>query len=353
MSAPTRELELPPDPPTPPGRRRTRRILLAVGLTLVLLVGGATAAGVVILRRFDHAVTRAPLLLPSARAAAPSTRAHAPVVGPLNFLLLGSDYRADDPEMGQRSDTIIVAHLTRALDRMFLVSIPRDLLVDIPPLPSLDFPGDRTKINAAFQFGHGGLGGAQLVSATLTNVTGVRFDGAVALDFAGMVHAVDLFGGVTMCVDTPVVSIHTERSFEPGCQIMSSDVVLDYLRQRDFPDGDFTRQRHQQQFLSAVFDEVLSAGTLANPVRLDSLLQQVAGAMTVDLGGADLPDLLFALRGLSPGDLTGLKVPFSFQTIGDQAYVIASDEADGLWAALRDDALESWATTHEQWQNKI
>jgi LCP family protein required for cell wall assembly len=353
MSAPTRELELPPEPPAPPRRRRTRRILLAVGLTLVLLVGGAAAAGALIVRRFDHAVTRAPLLLPSARVEVPSTRAHAPVVGPLNFLLLGSDYRADDPEMGQRSDTIIVAHLTQAMDRVFLVSIPRDLLVDIPALPSLDFPGDRTKINAAFQFGHGGLGGAQLVSATLTDLTGIRFDGAVAVDFAGMVHAVDLFGGVTMCVDTPVVSIHTERSFEPGCQLMSSDVVLDYLRQRDFPDGDFTRQRHQQQFLSAVFDEVLSAGTLSNPVRLDSLLQQVASSMTVDLGGADLPDLLFALRGLSPGDLTGIKVPFSFQTIGEQAYVIASDEAAGLWEALRTDTLGDWAATHEQWQNKI
>jgi LCP family protein required for cell wall assembly len=353
MSAATRELELPPDPPAPPRRRRTRRVLLAVGLVLVLLLGGAAAAGVVIVRRFDHAVTRASLLVPSARAESPSIGAHAPVVGPLNFLLLGSDYRAEDPEMGQRSDTIIVAHLTRAMDRVFLVSIPRDLLVDIPALPSLDFPGDRTKINAAFQFGHGGLGGAQLVSATLTNVTGVRFDGAVAVDFAGMVHAVDLFGGVTMCVDTPVVSIHTDRSFEPGCQVMSSDAVLDYLRQRDFPDGDLTRQRHQQQFLGAVFDEVLSAGTLANPVRLDRLLQQVAGSMTVDLGGADLPDLLFSLRGLGRGDLTGLKVPFYFRTIGDQAYVIASDEADGLWEALRTDTLETWAATHEQWQNKI
>jgi LCP family protein required for cell wall assembly len=352
MSAPTRELEIPPDPPAP-RRRRTRRILLVVGLVLVLVVGAAVKAGAVIVHRFDHAVTRAPLLLPSARAAAPPTRAHSAVVGPLNFLMLGSDYRVDDPEMGQRSDTIIVAHLTKAMDKVYLVSIPRDLLVDIPPNDALDFAGDRTKINAAFQFGHGGVGGAQLVGATLTNLTGVRFDGAVSVDFAGMVHAVDLFGGVTMCVDTPVVSIHTERSFQPGCQVMSSDVVLDYLRQRDFPDGDFTRQRHQQQFLSAVFDEVLSAGTLANPVRLDSLLQQVAASMTVDLGPTDLPDLLFALRGLGPGDLTGLKVPFYFQTIGEQAFVIASDEADGLWDALRDDTLGDWTATHEQWQNKI
>jgi hypothetical protein len=197
MSAPTRALENPPEPPLP-RRRRARRILLATGLALLLLVGSAVTAGAVIMHRFDQAVIRAPLLMPSARVETAARAPYAPVVGPLNFLLLGSDYRAEDPSMGQRSDTIIVAHVDHAL-----------------------------------------------------------------------------------------------------------------------------------------------------------LLQQVASAMTVDLGGTELADLLFALRGLSPGDLTGLKVPFSFQTIGNEAYVIASDEADGLWDALRTDTLGVWAAANEQWQNKI
>ena len=303
------------------------------------------------MRRFDHAVDRATLLQPESRVEAPGAAVHTPVVGPLNFLLLGSDFRTDDPDGGQRSDTIIVAHVPAALDRVFLVSIPRDLLVTIPPSEALGFAGDRTKINAAFQYGRGGFGGAQLVSATLTHLIGVRFDGALAVDFGGMVHVVDLLGGVHLCVDTPVVSIHTDRPFEVGCSTMSADVVLDYLRQRDFPDGDFTRQRHQQQFLRAIFDQVLAAGTLTNPVRLDSLLQSVASAMTVDLGAYTLPDLIVALRGLGPGDLTGVRVPYYFQTIGDLAFVIASDEAEGLWAAMRDDTLDDWTAANPSWVN--
>jgi hypothetical protein len=73
MSAPTRALENPPEPPLP-RRRRARRILLALGLALLLLVGSAVTAGAVIMHRFDQAVVRAPLLVPSAR-----------VMGPLNF----------------------------------------------------------------------------------------------------------------------------------------------------------------------------------------------------------------------------------------------------------------------------
>jgi anionic cell wall polymer biosynthesis LytR-Cps2A-Psr (LCP) family protein len=144
MSAPARALEIRPSPPLS-RRRRARRILLAIGLALLLLVGSAVTAGAVIMHRFDQAVIRAPLLMPSARVETPARAPYAPVVGPLNFLLLGSYYRAEDPSMGQRSDTIIVAHVDQALDRVILISIPRDLLVDIPPAPAVDFFGDRTK----------------------------------------------------------------------------------------------------------------------------------------------------------------------------------------------------------------
>ena len=353
MSAPAPERDLLPGPLPGGGHRRWRRILIGAGVAALLLVSVAVVTGSLIARRFDHAVSRATLLEPGTRVQTPPVAAHAPVAGPLNFLLLGSDYRVEDPSNGQRSDTIIVAHVTRDKDHVYLVSIPRDLLVHIPAVPDLDFPGDYTKINAAFQFGHGGAGGSRLVSATVTSLTGVHFDGAVALDFSGLLRVVDLLGGVTICVDTPVVSIHTGRVFDVGCQRMSSADVLDYLRQRDFPDGDFTRQRHQQHFLKSVLDEVLAAGTLTNPVRLDTLLQAVAGAMTLDLGTITLPDLIFALSGLRSDDLIGLRVPSYVQMIGDTSYVIADDGAAGLWRALRDDSLAGWAAANPDWVNKI
>jgi LCP family protein required for cell wall assembly len=353
MSAPAPEVDLPSGTPPAKGSRRWRRLLVVAGVAVLLLVSAAVVTGSLIVRRFDHAVSRATLLDPGTRVQAPPAVPHAPVVGPLNLLLLGSDYRVEDPENGQRSDTIIVAHVTRAMDHVYLVSIPRDLLVHIPAVPDLDFPGDYTKINAAFQFGHGGSGGSRLVSATVTSLTGVHFDGAVALDFSGLLRVVDLLDGVTICVDTPVVSIHSGRAFEVGCQRMTSAEVLDYLRQRDFPDGDFTRQRHQQHFLKSILDELLAAGTLTNPVRLDALLQAVAGSMTLDLGATTLPDLIFALSGLRSDDLTGLRVPSYVEMIGDTSYVIADDTAAELWRALREDSLAGWAQANPDRVNKI
>jgi LCP family protein required for cell wall assembly len=360
MSAPAAELapDPTPDPTTPePGppvwhRHRWVRNLLRVAAVVALVAGVVAAGGTLLVRRFDHAVSRAELLDPAARVGPPPPgAAHQPISGPLNVLLLGSDYRLEDPTMGQRSDTIIIAHVSAAMNHVFLISIPRDLRVWIPAQG--DFPGYRDKVNAAFQYGHGGTGGAQLVSTALSELTGIRFDGAASVDFAGMVHVVDLLGGVRLCVDTPVVSIHTNRAFEIGCPVMSSDVVLDYLRQRNFPDGDFSRQRHQQQFVKAVLDQVATAKVLANPVRLDNLLQSIAASMTVDLGPMALTDLVFALSGLGTDSLTGLRIPYDLQMIGDVSYVVATDEAESLWSALRTDTLAEWAAAHPEWVNTI
>lgn len=334
------------------GRRRLVRILLAVCGVLVVVAGAGASAAALLAHRFEHAVTRANLLAPAARAEAPGP--HAPVAGPLNFLVIGSDLRTDDPNEGQRSDTIIIAHVPRTMDRLDLVSIPRDLWVDIPADPTVRFGGDSDKINAAFEYGGAGAGGTQLLSQTLTDLVGIRFDGAVVVDFSGLTQTVDLLGGVRMCVDTRIVSIHTHAVFEPGCRMMTGAQALDYLRQRyGLSDGDFGRQQHQQEFLKALLAQARSSGALTNPVRLDALLQSIGRSLTVDTGATSLTDLIFALRGLGPDDLTGFRLPFTLDTVGDQSVVRATDEADGLYRALRTDDLQGWADEHPQWVNKI
>jgi LCP family protein required for cell wall assembly len=332
-------------------RRLLKRVLVAVGVTLALVAGAVAAAGALLAHRLDHAVTRANLLAPAARAA---PAGHGSVTGPLNFLVIGSDLRADDPGEGQRSDTIIIAHVPRTLDRLYLVSIPRDLWVEIPADPSLRFGGDTTKINAAFDEGGGGAGGTRLLSQTLTDLVDVRFDGAVVVDFPGLTKAVDLVGGVRMCVDARVVSIHTRAVFDPGCRMMTGAQALDYLRQRyGVADGDFGRQQHQQEFLKALLTRARTAGVLANPVKLDGMLQSIGSSLTVDTGPYGLLDLVVALRGIGPADLTGIRLPYTLDTVGDESIVRAGDDADGLYQALRTDDLQAWADDHPQWVNKI
>jgi LCP family protein required for cell wall assembly len=331
-----------------PRRSGVRRAVLAGATTLALLIGLAGIGGVFLVRRYNNAIGKDTLLAPGARSGSQGS-----VKGPLNFLLIGSDERVDNPDAGRRSDTVMIAHISRSLDRVQLISIPRDLRVDIPPEPSMNFAGDTAKINAAFEYGHGGAQGAQLVSATLTDLVGIRFDGAAVINFAGLREAVDLLDGLELCVDVRVVSIHTAKVFEPGCRRMTSTDVLDYLRQRDFPDGDFSRQRHQQQFLKALLDRAVSTGIGGNPVKADSLLRAVAATMTVDTGQTTLTDLVLALRDLRPGGITGIKIPSYPETIDQLSYLVAAPEAAGLFAAVRTDSLDRWALTNGEWVNKI
>src|SRR4029434_591536 len=92
------------------------------------------------------------------------------ISGPLNYLLIGSDFKARSPGEGQRSDTIIIVHIPATLDRAYLISVPRAVRVETPSYAPTGFRGDETKINAAFQYGGGGRGGAQLLSKTLTSL---------------------------------------------------------------------------------------------------------------------------------------------------------------------------------------
>lgn len=333
----------------PGWRRRVSRAMVALGLSLALVFLLAPVAGVLLIQRYDGAVAREDLLAPDARANAAAAR----VTGPLNYLIIGSDRRTRNPGMGERSDTIIIAHVTRSLDRVYLISIPRDLYVRIPPDATLGFAGDQARINAAFDYGRAAAAGTRLLSQTLTALVGIRFDGAAVVRFDGLKRAVEVLGGVELCVDVRTVSVHTRKVFEVGCRVMDSTDVLDYLRQRDFSDGDFTRQRHQQQFLKAFLEQARSAGVLANPIRLDELLRAVAGALTVDTGEVALPDLVVALREVGAEDLVGIRIPHGYDMINGQSVVLPTEEAKGLFAAIRGDALERWTATHAKWVNGI
>jgi LCP family protein required for cell wall assembly len=342
------------------------RLLVAVGVLLVLASVGLIGAGRLLINRYDHQVKRDTLLAEGARVEPRDQRAR--LVGPLNYLLIGSDARAWSPAAGQRSDTIIIVHIPASLDRAYLLSIPRDLRVEIPPYPPTGFRGSHEKINAAFEYGGGGSGGIQLLSMTLANLLDIRFDGAAVIDFTGFKDVVKALGGVDMCVDHRVVSIHLDQTgkgldqpgagqpavYEPGCQEFNSWQALDYVRQRySLPDGDYGRMRHQQQFLHALLVRARENGVATNPVKLDALIRAVAGSLTVDTGGVSLDSLVFGLRDIRPSNMIGLTVPSEPQWIGDTSYIVAFDEAKHLYQALAEDSLDTWVVENPTWANHL
>lgn len=323
---------------------------------LAVLAGGTIGGLKLLVHRYDSAVRKATLLDTGARAPAPDMGglAHVTMRGPLNFLLLGSDAREADPIMGQRSDTIIIVHVPATMDRAYLISIPRDLRVKIPADPAHGFYGSTEKINAAFNYGGGGEGGVQLMSKTLTNLLGIKFDGAAIIDFSGFQKVVGIMGGVDMCVDETTRSIHTNAVYKPGCQHLVGWQALDYVRQREtLPGGDYDRQRHQQQFLKALFQEALGKGVASNPIKLDQIIRAVGSSMTVDTNGVSLDQLLFSLRAVQPDTLAGIRLPSYPTMIGDTSYVLPYQQASALYKAIAKDTVDTWLKQNPTWANSV
>jgi LCP family protein required for cell wall assembly len=351
------------------------RLLVVFGTVLVLLAGASIAAERLVANRIEDSVHKGNLLEPGARAQ--PVEPNSSLRGPLNYLLIGSDYRDWAPGNGARSDTIIILHIPASLDRAYLISIQRDLRVDIPPYPPTGYKGEHgVKINGAFQFGGGGEGGAQLVSATLTKLTGIHFDGGAIIDFDGFKKAVELLGGVDMCIDERTESHHvgfdkdghflapwkgendneyrvresTPYVYEVGCRHLVPWQALDYVRQRkSIPDGDWGRARHQQQFLRAMLDEAIRQGIATDPRKAGAMIDAIGSSLTVDTNGVPLADLVYGLRSIRPSSLVGIRLPGVDQYINGYAYVIQTEQAETLYAAVRDDTLEEWTATNSSY----
>ncbi|WP_450097615.1 LCP family protein [Salinispora mooreana] len=329
------------------GRPRWARLLLGVGLTLVILTGLAAVGLYRLGQRYEQTVTREELLDPGAR------QGQTDLDGPLNYLLIGTDrWRSSSTTADRRSDTILIVHVPAGGREAFLMSIPRDLRVTIPAAPG--FSGGEDKINAAYQHGGGGKSGTQLLSATLTQLTGIRFDGAAQVDFSGFRDVIDHLGGVRMCVDSEFRSIHTDRVFTPGCQEMDGGTALDFVRQRyDLPNGDYDRQTHQQQLLRAILQRASETSIRNNPIRLDQALRAVGNSLTVDTNGVPLADLVLALRNLPADALRGIRLPSYPQTIDQISYVILQEGGGGLFTAVQNQRVPQWAQANPRWVTQL
>lgn len=349
------------------------KLLVVVGAVLVLVSATAVTGSQVLASRYNNSVHQENLLGTKARAGNDDEKEErrSTITGPLNFLLVGSDLRANDPEDGERSDSIIIVHIPKSLDRAYLLSIPRDLRVKIPAFEPTGFHGvSHEKINGAFQHGGGGTGGVQLLAETLTELLGIQFDGAAIVNFDGFKAAVDLLGGVDMCIDQKVTSIHLGSDdkgnylspangghpavYEPGCHHLESWQALDLVRQRkSLANGDYDRQKNQQKFIRAILTKAQQQSLTTNPIALDKLLRALGSAFTVDTNGVPLEELMFGLRNLRPSGLIGLTVPSEPQDIGGYSYVVGLPEATALYTALTNDALDAWAVENPTWVNPI
>ncbi|MFC0507136.1 LCP family protein [Micromonospora costi] len=332
-----------------PGRRGPRprwgRIGLVAGVAvLVLALLGGVGAWLYV-RNLDNDLARTDPF-----AEITGGRPAKPVEGALNILLVGTDSRDPDAPVDQagkwRADTIIVMHIPADHQSAYLVSIPRDLYVPIPESAGADCgSGRRAKINAAFAFG-----GLPLAVRTVECFTDVRLDHVMSIDFAGFKQVTDALGGVDLNVERTITSIHKPyRTFTKGMNHMDGAEALDWIRQRkQFPDGDFARMRHQQEFLRALLDKAASSGTLSNPRKLNAFLQSVTDAVTVDRTFS-LVDMAVQFRSLRGDNLTFVTSPNSGSDTIDGESVVVSDreKALSMYQAMSADTMADWVKANQ------
>jgi len=265
----------------------------------------------------------------------------------MNFLLAGTDRRSDLATTGedaaapawvpgaQRSDTIIMVHLTADRKKAYVISFPRDCWIDIPG-HGLD------KINAAFS-----LGGPPLYVRTLEHLTGIRIDHLAIIDWDGFIGLTNALGGVDVTIPETSYDFHNDRTWEAGTYHLYGQDALDYVRQRyGLPRGDFDRIQRQQYFLREIMRMTLNSGTLSNPLRLARVLDAVTKTVSVDdtMSNADLRSLALSLRGIRPDNVIFMTVPTAGTGYEGSASVVYVDEerAQRLFDAIKKDDVDSY-----------
>ncbi|MFK0293627.1 LCP family protein [Streptomyces sp. NPDC090442] len=273
-----------------------------------------------------------------------------------NVLVIGSDSRSgENRKLGGgtgdvgRSDTAFLLHVYGDGRHALAVSFPRDALVGIPPcrMPDGTWTPARSAamFNSAFTVGGTAKGNPACTQNTVEQLTGVRVDHTVVVDFAGFAALTTAVGGVPVCVPQDVYEgdLNPHRGargsllFPRGPQSVSGQRALDYVRLRHgLGDGsDIGRIKRQQAFTAALIRKVKSRGM--NPSTLLPLARAATAALTVDpgLGSADrLLAFALSMKDVDLHDTKFLTVPWRYQ--GARVAVVHPD-ADRLWADLRAD----------------
>jgi LCP family protein required for cell wall assembly len=239
------------------------RFLLGALAVLVLSAGATATAGLL------HVDTLAKLLGKGGSIKNPGTKIPRPGE-PQTILVIGSDHRFRDGKAPARSDTILLVRINAKSSTINVMSVPRDLKVQIPR-PNGLYTTD--KINAAFSIG----GPALTVKVLKRLLPGLQINHVVSTTFGGFTHLVDAIGCVYTDVDRryfndnappaggggPYAAINVEAGYEKLCD----QNALDYVRFRHL-DTDIVRSARQQDFLRAAKSNYSSSQIVANHDRL-------------------------------------------------------------------------------------
>jgi len=245
----------------------------------------------------------------------------------INYLIVGSDTRegltraeirklkVGGPEVaaGKRSDTMLLVHVSKKRDKAAIISIPRDSYALIPEHKNSQgkvIPAAYSRINSAFNWG-----GAPLLIQTFEEMSGLRIDHYIEVNFVGFVRMVDALGGVEICTKSDIDDPKSHLVLPAGRHVLDGVDSLKYVRTRYFDGlGDLGRMKRQQEFAGAMLRKATSAGVLLNPVKMVDFIGSALDSVVTDedLSQSDLLTLGKQLRNLSASNVRTLTIPLKY-----------------------------------------
>jgi LCP family protein required for cell wall assembly len=266
------------------GRRGVLTRFVLAGVLIVLLSGGATATVVLNTASGIASEVFANQIITPKGVVTPEYNG-----GPQTFLVLGSDRRAASKDALDRtdpphSDTILLVRFDPEQGQTSVLSIPRDLMVNITTRGGQNYPGE--KINAAYTIGSklgGPKQGIVLAAETIESQVfpGLRLNGIVDVNFAGFMKVVDTLGCAYVNVDRrylgggSAIENFSAINLQPGYQKLCYQDALAYVRYRH-TDSDFVRVARQQDFLRALREQISPEDVLG---QIDTVAKAVGSAI--------------------------------------------------------------------------
>ena len=238
---------------------------------------------------------------------------------PFTMLLIGTDERDWDPDVeGARADTIILVRVDAPNKLVSMVSIPRDTMVQLPGVGT-------AKINAAYYYG----GPAGVISA-VKDLTGVDIDHYACINFDGLEGLVDAIGGIDVHVDERIDNYKAGLVvIEEGDQHLNGYEALTLARNRDYVDGDYTRQVNQRKVIMGIVERVINTPA----TELMGIVKASTNFLTTD-SAIDF-DWIYSLADIvrhtdvreHPLEVKSTTLPSQPAYIGEVSYVIADTAA--------------------------
>ncbi|GAA3056771.1 LCP family protein [Streptomyces glomeratus] len=323
-----------------PRRRRGRWILLS----LALLVVAAGGTGYWLYSDLDGNIKGVDI----DKALGDDRPEKLPTSGQ-NILVLGSDSRAGanaslhtGKVSGARSDTALVIHVPDGRRKAVAVSIPRDTLVTRPACTKTDGTEVASAKRVMFNSIYSQVGPACVVK-TVEQMSGVRMDHYVEIDFAGFKGLVDAIGGVTVTVDRDIHDKSSGLDLTAGTHRLDGTRSLEFVRTRHgIGDGsDLGRIGLQQQFMLALLSEIKKQDLLGSPTKAYKIADSLTAALTTDSGLASLTKLAEfgrSMNGVDPATMETIMLPVAYDKVDPNRVVTAEPQASTLWKALRTDS---------------